>query len=221
MFVCPQGPAYMQLSVSLSKALDTLVMEFKQFITRFCNTSCLITVITKCHHYSWLLGCWGGEVSVMKEIYKQTWKREYFPGRIRKGLWVLVFRVVGDCLAPHGWIEIVPRGHSQNPSETIHYSVKCPLCASCGVAASSFHTSFIHPMQGFHKGVVWNSYQAACDTRVCGPSIWGTTSQPLGFCTTPFFQDKPTCLLMCLWNKPLDFSGDLLTSHTQSHVFIW
>ena len=178
---------------------DSNFTEFKPFITRFSNTFCWITVITRCHSCSRLSGCWGGEVSVMKRnLQVNLGERMFFQQEKKRvcGFWC--FGIVGGCLTPHSWIEIVPRGHSQNPSETTHYSLKPPLCVPCGAGASLFHTSFIPPMEGFHKGMVWNSYQVSWDTSSCGSSIWGTISPLLGFHTIPFFPDKPTCLLICL-----------------------
>lgn len=177
---------------------DSNFTEFKWFITRFCNTSCWVAIITRCHHYRRLLGCRGGEVSVMKDICKQTWGRECFSGRRRRGCVGSGVQSCWSCLATRSWIEIVPGGHSQNPSETTHYSLKRPLCVPCGAGASLFHTSFIPPMEGFHKRTVWNTYQVAWDASMCEPSFWGTLSQPLGFHFIPFHPDKSSCLLIYL-----------------------
>ena len=148
-----------------------------------------ITVITRCHHYSPLaVGVlrWGSVCDEKTFTSELGWENVFLAGA-EEDVWVLVFRVVGVCLAPRSWIEIVFRGHSRSPSVTTRYGPKPPLYVLCGARASLFQTSYFPPMEGLHKRTVWNSYQVAWDPSTCGPSIWGTILNHSGFTASSFF----------------------------------
>lgn len=189
--------------------------DFTWFITRFCDILCLVTVIMNCHHCKWLLRC-QGEVSSMKEIYKQTQVKEDCFGE-EESVYLLVFRAVGGCLAPHNWMEILPRGHSQNPSESMHYSWKCPVCAPCGVGASSFHTSFILQWKDFTKDWSGIVIKLPATREYVGPHLEDNLSATpfLSFTTENLLVDLFIKLLLCF------AGGGLFTSHAKKWIILF